>query len=87
MRHLAARPAVSLTYLPGEEMAVTVHGRDELYNLMDPARPEQRQAMLDHYVPTHGAGYGEWVEKENPIAARIVPEKMFTFHMDHLGAI
>jgi Pyridoxamine 5'-phosphate oxidase len=27
MRHLAARPAFSATYLPGEELAVTVHGR------------------------------------------------------------
>src|SRR5580704_324404 len=25
MRHLAARPAVSATHLPGEELAVTVH--------------------------------------------------------------
>ena len=26
MRHLAQRPAVSATHLPGEELAVTVHG-------------------------------------------------------------
>src|SRR3984957_8806289 len=26
-RHIAARPAVSATHLPGEEFAVTVHGR------------------------------------------------------------
>src|SRR6266700_2825586 len=30
MRHLAARPACSATHLPGDELAVTVHGRAEL---------------------------------------------------------
>src|SRR6266571_7488424 len=51
MRHLAARPAVSATHLPGDELAVTVHGRAELFDLRDPARGELRQAMLDHYLP------------------------------------
>src|ERR1700733_9114702 len=31
MRHLAARPACSATHLPGEDLAVTVHGRAELF--------------------------------------------------------
>ena len=56
MRHLAARPAVSATHLAGEELAVTVHGRAELFDLADPARGELRQAMLGHYLPTAGAG-------------------------------
>ncbi len=81
MRHLAARPAVSATNLPGEELAVTVHGRAELYELNDPARPEQRQAMLDHYLPLQGPAFAEWLDREDPVAARIVPEKMFTFHL------
>src|SRR5580700_6146722 len=51
MRHLAARPAVSATYLPCEYLSVTVHGRAELFDVNDPARPELRQAMLDHYLP------------------------------------
>src|SRR6202048_4733810 len=33
MRHLAARPAVSATHLPGEELAVTVHGRADLFEV------------------------------------------------------
>jgi nitroimidazol reductase NimA-like FMN-containing flavoprotein (pyridoxamine 5'-phosphate oxidase superfamily) len=45
MRHLAARPAVSATYLAGEELAVTVHGRAELFDIKDPSRGELRQAM------------------------------------------
>src|ERR1700730_9390642 len=36
MRHLAARPAVSATHLPGEELAVTVHGRAEQFTLDAP---------------------------------------------------
>src|SRR5229473_4003368 len=54
MRHLAARPAVSATHLPGEELAVTVHGRADLFELSDPARAELRQAMLDPYLPLQG---------------------------------
>src|SRR5580700_8297646 len=34
MRHLAARPPVSATYLPGQEFAVTVHGRAELFDIL-----------------------------------------------------
>src|ERR1700746_986336 len=49
--HLAARPAVSPPPLPGEELAVTVHGRAKLFELRDPAAAELRQAMLDWYVP------------------------------------
>src|SRR5215467_6590763 len=30
MHHLAARPAISATHIPGDELAVTVHGRAEL---------------------------------------------------------
>ena len=55
MRHLAARPAVSATHLPGQELSVTVHGRAELFDLLDPAGDELRQAMLDYYLPTQGA--------------------------------
>src|SRR5271163_4047706 len=54
MRHLAARPAVSATHLPGEELAVTVHGRAELFDLARPEGRELRQAMVDYYTPTQG---------------------------------
>ena len=79
MRHLAARPAVSATHLPGEELAVTVHGRAELFDLAAPEGRELRQAMLDHYVPTQGAQFETWLDEMDAIAARIVAAKMFTF--------
>jgi hypothetical protein len=82
MRHLAARPAVSAVYLPGEELAVTVHGRAELFELTDPARPELRQAMLDHYVPRQGPQFEQWLNQLDAVAARIEADKMFTFAMN-----
>src|SRR5579871_6703559 len=60
MRHMAARPAVSASYLPGEELAVTVHGRAECHGLRDPACAELRQAMLDAYLPKQGPSFAEW---------------------------
>jgi general stress protein 26 len=81
MRHLAARPAVSATYLPGEELAVTVHGRAELADLRDPAAAELRQAMLDWYVPRQGPAFESWLNALDAVAARIEPAKMFTFAM------
>jgi len=82
MRHLAARPAVSATYLPGEQLAVTVHGRAELFEVLDPAHPELRQAMLDYYLPRQGPAFESWLDQADPIGARIAAEKMFTFSLD-----
>jgi len=79
MRHLAARPAVSATHLPGEELAVTVHGRAELSELRDAVGGELRQAMLDHYVPRQGTQFETWLDEIDGLAARIAPAKMFTF--------
>jgi nitroimidazol reductase NimA-like FMN-containing flavoprotein (pyridoxamine 5'-phosphate oxidase superfamily) len=79
MRHLAARPAVSATYLPGEDLAVTVHGRAELFELPDAAHGELRQAMLDHYLPLQGAAFETWLNQTDSVAARIAADKMFTF--------
>jgi hypothetical protein len=79
MRHLAARPAFSATHLPGEELAVTVHGRAELFDLRDPAYAELRQAMLDYYLPRQGPVYETWLDQLDAVGARIAAEKMFTF--------
>ena len=81
MRHLAARPAVSATHLPGEELAVTVHGRAEQMTLDAPAFADVRQAMLDEYLPKQGPSFEDWLDTADALGARIVPEKMFTFHL------
>jgi nitroimidazol reductase NimA-like FMN-containing flavoprotein (pyridoxamine 5'-phosphate oxidase superfamily) len=79
MRHLAARPAVSATYLPGEELAVTVHGRAELFDVNDPSRGELRQAMLGHYLPLQGPAFETWLDQADAVGARIAADKIFTF--------
>ncbi len=79
MRHLSARPAVSATHLDGEELAVTVHGRAELFDLSSAAGEELRQAMLDYYVPRQGPAFQDWLDELDAVGARIVADKMFTF--------
>lgn len=80
MRHLSRRPAVSATHVRGEELAVTVHGRAELFDVNDPAHSELRQAMLDHYLPLQGDAFAQWLDDINPLGARIAAAKMFVFH-------
>jgi hypothetical protein len=82
LRHLAARPGCSATHLPGEELAVTVHGKAEPFALSDPAYGEFRQAMLDEYLPKQGPAFEEWLTDADAVGALIVPEKIFPFHMD-----
>jgi nitroimidazol reductase NimA-like FMN-containing flavoprotein (pyridoxamine 5'-phosphate oxidase superfamily) len=81
LRHLARRPACSATHLPGEELAVTVHGRAETVAADDPSYGEFTQAMLDWYVPRQGPEFEEWMDAEPIGVMRITPEKLFTFHM------
>jgi nitroimidazol reductase NimA-like FMN-containing flavoprotein (pyridoxamine 5'-phosphate oxidase superfamily) len=80
-RHIRARPQVSATYLPGEELSVTVHGRAEIVDTRAEEAAGFRQTVLDIYVPRYGE---EWVEfmDSGPLYARIGAERMFTFAMD-----
>jgi hypothetical protein len=81
MRHLTVRPAVSASYLPGEELAVTVHGRAQCFPMGDSVCAELRQAMLVEYLPKQGPSFEEWLANVDAIAARIEPEKIFTFQL------
>lgn len=80
MRHLAVRPGVSATQLPGEHLAVTVHGQAELFEMASPSGAELRQAMLDHCLPIQGQALEEWLDNTDGLGARIQPDRMFTFH-------
>jgi nitroimidazol reductase NimA-like FMN-containing flavoprotein (pyridoxamine 5'-phosphate oxidase superfamily) len=79
-RHLRERPAVSATHLPGEFLAVTVHGDAELLDIHAPEHAELKQTVLDIYVPRYGA---EWAAMLDGGAwyARINPRRVFTFSM------
>jgi general stress protein 26 len=80
MRHLTVRPAVTACYVPGEHLAVTVHGRAEVFGIQDRSRcAELRQAMLDHYLPLQGQSFRDWLDSTDSFGARIAADKMFTF--------
>jgi general stress protein 26 len=81
LRHLRSRPGCSATHLPGEELAVTVHGTAEFWALDDPTNEDLRQAMLDQYLPRVGPEFEEGLEAMDAVGVRIMPDKMFTFHM------
>jgi nitroimidazol reductase NimA-like FMN-containing flavoprotein (pyridoxamine 5'-phosphate oxidase superfamily) len=79
-RHLRARPHVSATHLPGEELAVTVHGRAVPVDVRSEAGAELRRALLDIYVPRYGPEWEKFLDS-GPTYARIDADRMFTFHM------
>lgn len=81
IRHLSARPWVSVTHIPDETLAVTVHGQAELFDLAGPDGAELRHAMLDHYLPLQGQAFADWLEQADAVAARVMPDRMFTFHL------
>ena len=74
-RHIHARPHVSATHLPGEELAVTVHGRAELVDIRSEAGAGFRQTLLEVYP-----GREDFIDS-GPLYARIEADRMFTFHM------
>jgi nitroimidazol reductase NimA-like FMN-containing flavoprotein (pyridoxamine 5'-phosphate oxidase superfamily) len=82
-RHLRQRPAVSATHLPGEHLAVTVHGDAELLDVHAPEHAEFKHTLLDIYTPRYG---DEWAEMLDGGAAyaRIHPRRIFTFAMPEL---
>jgi Pyridoxamine 5'-phosphate oxidase len=80
-RHITARPSVSATHLPGEEFAVTVHGRAVPLDLKSPDAAGFRQTVLDVYVPRYGPEWETTFLDAGPVYARIEADKMFTFQM------
>lgn len=81
-RHIRARPQVSATYLPSEELAITVHGRAVPLDISAPEHAAFRQAVLDVYTRIYGDGWEEeFLDAVSPAYARIDADRMFTFHM------
>lgn len=79
-RHLRARPHVSATHLPGEELAITVHGRAVPIDVRSDAEAEFRQTLLEIYVARYGPQWEEFLDS-GPVYARIDADRMFTFHL------
>ena len=80
LKHIRARPDVSATHLPGEEFAVTVHGRAEFVDVRTPEGAGLRRTLLDVYVPRYGAGWEAFLDRIG-VYARIDARRMFTFSM------
>jgi len=79
-RHIAKRPQVSATHLPGEELAVTVHGRAVPVDVRSPHAAGFRRALLDVYLPRYGPEWEQFLDS-GPVYARIEADRMFTFSM------
>jgi hypothetical protein len=74
--HLAARPAVSVACLRGEELGVFTHGRAEPLNPKDgPADPDW-PAILDHMTAHYGTSPMTWGDV---IYYRLEPHWMVAF--------
>jgi nitroimidazol reductase NimA-like FMN-containing flavoprotein (pyridoxamine 5'-phosphate oxidase superfamily) len=79
-RHIRERPHVSATHLPGEELAVTVHGRAVPVDVQSEADAEFRRTLLEIYVPRYGEEWASFLDS-GVAYARIEAERMFTFQM------
>lgn len=80
-RHIRARPHVSATHLPGEQLAVTVHGRAVPIDVQSETAADFRRTLLEVYTPRYGAEWEAFLDS-GPVYARIDAERMITFHME-----
>jgi nitroimidazol reductase NimA-like FMN-containing flavoprotein (pyridoxamine 5'-phosphate oxidase superfamily) len=80
LRHIQARPSVSATHLPGEELSVTVHGTATAIDVGGQDGAGLRQTLLDIYVPRYGPEWEQFLDS-GPVYARIAADRMFTFSM------
>jgi hypothetical protein len=78
--HIRERPQVSATHLPGEELAVTVHGRAVLIDVAAAEHADFRETVLGIYVPRYGGEWEDFLDSDVQYA-RIEATKMFTFQM------
>lgn len=79
-RHIRTRPHVSASHLPGEELAVTVHGRAVPVDIRVDEEGGFRRALLEVYVPRYGPDWEEFLDS-GAVYARIDADRMFTFAM------
>jgi uncharacterized pyridoxamine 5'-phosphate oxidase family protein len=80
-KHIRARPQVSATHLPGEELSITVHGRAVPVDIRSDDGAGFRQSLLDIYVPRYGPDWESDFLDSGPVYARIEAERMFTYSM------
>jgi Pyridoxamine 5'-phosphate oxidase len=77
MRHLDQRPQVSATHLPGEHLAVTVHGYAAPIDLAEAGAGSFRETLLAIYLPRYGAAWEQFMDSARYM--RIAAKSMFAF--------
>ena len=77
-RHIRSRPHVSATHLPGEELAVTVHGRAVPVDVRAAANAGFRQTLLEVYIPRYGEEWERFLDS-GPVYARIDARRVYAF--------
>jgi uncharacterized pyridoxamine 5'-phosphate oxidase family protein len=80
-RHIRRRPQVSASHVPGEALAVTVHGRAVPIDVAAVDQAGFRRTLLDIYLPQYGPEWEDFLA-QGVCYARIDAERMFTFHLD-----
>ena len=78
-RHIRARPVVSATHMPGEELAVTVHGHALEIDHRAPSEAGFRACLLEIYTPRYGPKWEHEFLDTVPVYARIDADRMFAF--------
>lgn len=87
VKHIRARPAVSAAYTVGEELAVIVHGKATIIDVVSPEQDAFRAQLMEtygndpaftDYLEKHDTSWDDWFAEA--LYARIDAEKMFTFH-------
>ena len=76
-RHLQRNPAVSATHLPGEDWAVTAHGRAVPADTSAADTSGLRSTLLEVYIPRYGPGWREFLDSGPVVYLRIDAERLF----------
>jgi nitroimidazol reductase NimA-like FMN-containing flavoprotein (pyridoxamine 5'-phosphate oxidase superfamily) len=79
-RQIGRRPEVSATHIPGEELAVTVHGRAQPVDVGAAEGAELRESLLKIYVPRYGEEWEEFLDS-GVLYWRIDARRIFAFQM------
>jgi uncharacterized pyridoxamine 5'-phosphate oxidase family protein len=84
-RHIRRRPHVSASHVPGEHLAITVHGRAVQVDIRSTEQAGFRETLLEVYVPRYGPEWESFLDS-GPVYARIDADRMFTFQMNSAGS-
>ncbi len=74
--HIRRDPHVSVSYVPAEELGITVHGTAEILDVT----AEEFTGFRDYCMDIYGEDWISWLD--SAAYARIHAERMFTFYLD-----